>query len=107
MRPRTLIFKHIVHIRVSVHYHLIAHVHLVHPEKVQPRVAARLTAVGLTSGVGAGVSAASNLLTGDQDRTHDYHDHHTAQDGEHFADRHVIVTICVSRGSRSALPVNL
>jgi len=88
MRPRTLILEHIVHIRVSVHHHLVAHVHLVHPEEVEPRVAARLSSAGLISGIGAGVSAASHLLTGGQahqDCTHDHHDQHTAQGGEHFA----------------------
>jgi len=89
VRPRTLILEHIVYIRVSVHHHLVAHVHLVHPEEVQPRVSARLAAAGLTFGVGAGVSAASYLLTGgqtNQDRAHDHHDQHTAHDGEHFVD---------------------
>jgi len=84
-----LVLEHIIDIRVSVHHHLIAHVHLVHPEEVKPRVASRLTAAGLTSDVGAGVSAAPYLLTGcqaNQDRAHDHHDQHTAQGGEHFAD---------------------
>jgi len=87
MRQRTLIYKHIVNIRVSVHYHLVAHVHLVHSEEVPLQVAARMAAAGLTSGVGAGVSAASHLLTdcqAYQDRAHDHHDQHTAQGGEHF-----------------------
>jgi len=88
MRPRTLILVHIVHIRVSVHHHLVAHVHLVHPEEVEPRVAARLSSAGLTSGIGAGESAASRLLTGGQghqNRAHDHHEQHTTHDGEHFA----------------------
>jgi len=88
-----LILEHIVHIRVSVHYHLIAHVHLVHPEEVEPRVAARMTAARLTSGV----SAASRLLTGDQthqDRAHDHHDQHTAHNGEHFDDGYSLTRYC-------------
>jgi len=107
VRPRTLILEHIVYIRVSVHHHLVAHVHLVHPEEVQPRVAARLAAAGLTSGVGAGVPAVSRLLTcgqTHQDRADDHHDQYTAQDGEHFVDSYSLTRNCQNFRVEAEMP---